>query len=176
MSLKTLVLGTLLAFGTNSNSPAAAPRASEMAGLEFSELFRAPVGQRGLTISEKAKTLNGQRVRMIGYIVRQEHSLPGMFLLAPIPVQVDQEHYGLADDLPPSTVFVSTPFRSNEPIPFKPGPVLVTGILRVGNREEADGRISIFRLEMDTPAKIQKGPLPPVSKTGQTRLGRHLLN
>src|SRR5688500_18741936 len=107
MSLNTLLLGALLSLITDVSSHTAPRRFAEPADVKFNELFHGPVGDRGLTITEKAKSLDGQRVRMIGYIVRDEHSGPGMFLLSPIPVQVDREHYGLADDLPPSTVFVS---------------------------------------------------------------------
>src|SRR5260221_6882287 len=56
--------------------------------LKFDELFVSPIGERGLTLTEKLRNLDGQRVRILGYMVRQEAATPGKLLLAPFPVQV----------------------------------------------------------------------------------------
>ena len=56
----------------------------------------------------------------------------------------------LADDLPATTVFVCAPPKAKGVALFKGGLVVVTGALSVGNREEADGRISLFRIEADS--------------------------
>ena len=138
--------------------------------LEFRELLCGPVGARGLVLTEKASSLNGKKVHLIGYMVRQEHATPGLFLLAPVPVQLHQDHYGLADDLPLSTIYVSIPTKPSALIPFKPGPLAITGTLRVGSKEELDGRISIFRLELDHLPRPKNSLTPHVTKTGQTRL------
>src|SRR5688572_18760485 len=124
--------------------------------IKFGELIHGRVGDRGLTLSEKAKSLDGKRVRILGHLVRSEDTGSGTFLLAPLPVQLHDEHYGLADDLPPTTVFVSAAAKSKNVIAYKRGLVLVTGVFTVGNREEADGRISTFRIEADGPAKNLK--------------------
>src|SRR6185295_1723977 len=56
-----------------------------------------------------ARGLEGQRVRVAGYMVRRDESAAGAFLLAPVPVQIDDEEYGLADDLPAATILVEAP-------------------------------------------------------------------
>ena len=141
--------------------------------LEFRDLLCGPVGERGLALTEKASSLNGKKVRVVGYMVRQEHSTPGQFLLAPVPVQLHQDHYGLADDLPATTIYVSIPKKSRTLL-YLPGPLAVTGTLLVGSREELDGRISIFRLELDRLPRAKKSLTAPPFKTGQTRLSaRH---
>ena len=39
--------------------------------LKFQELFKLPVGERGLEPSEKLVALDGKRVRIVGYMVQQ---------------------------------------------------------------------------------------------------------
>jgi hypothetical protein len=162
----------LLVISSQAATPAgripAAPKG--VVDLEFGELLCGPVGERGLALSEKASNLNGKKVRVIGYMVRQEHATPGVFLLAPVPVQLHQDHYGLADDLPPTTIYVSIPAKPHVLVPHQPGPLAITGTLRMASREESDGRISIFRLELDALPRARKSVTPPGSKTGQIRL------
>jgi hypothetical protein len=128
--------------------------------LKFSEFFVTPIGDRGLTVTEKLRSLDGKRVRMLGFMVRQEDALPGKFLFTAIPVQLADHDAALADDLPPATVYVTVPTCRDRQIPYAPGPMLLTGTLSVGNREEEDGRISIVRLALDPPTRGEtKAPL-----------------
>lgn len=119
--------------------------------LKFSDFFVHPVGDRGLKPTEKLLELHGNHVRILGYMVWQESSPPGGFLLTPIPAQVHEHDNGLADDLPASMVHVSVPTRRDQPVPYAPGLMLLTGRLSVGNRTETDGRISVVRLALDPP-------------------------
>ena len=135
--------------------------------IKFGELIQGHVGDRGLPVSEKAKSLDGKRVRILGHVVRRDDNSSGTFLLAPLPVQLHDEHYGLADDLPPTTVFVSAAPKSKNVVAYKRGLVLVTGVFNVGNREEADGRISTFRIEADAPSKNLKRSNASVRKHKQ---------
>jgi hypothetical protein len=64
---------------------------------------------------------------------------------------VHEHDNGLADDLPPSTVRVLVPTCREQAVPFAPGLLLLTGTLSLGNRAEADGRISLARLALDPP-------------------------
>jgi hypothetical protein len=125
--------------------------------LKFSDFFVSPVGPRGLVLKDKLTRLDGQRVRMLGYMVRQEHGLPGKFLFTALPVQIHEHDSALADDLPPATVCVTVPTSSDREIPYVPGLMLLTGTLSVGPREEGDGRISLVRLALDPP---QTGKAP----------------
>lgn len=134
--------------------------------IKFGELIHGRVGDRGLPVSDKAKSLDGKRVRILGHVVRREDNTSG-FLLAPLPLQLHDEHYGLADDLPPTTVFVSAAPKSKNVVAYKRGLVLVTGTFSVGNREEPDGRISTFRIEADAPSKTLKRSNASVRKHKQ---------
>jgi hypothetical protein len=174
MQIKTLIIIALCTLSLRAAPQTLPPLPPNVTEIKFSEFFEGPIGDRGLRISDKSKSLEGKRVRMLGHVVRQDHPSAGMFLLSPVPVQLHDEHYGLADDLPAATVFVSIPSDEKRSIEYKQGIFLVTGVLRLGNREEADGRISIFRIEMDRPEKPLKRAVLPVRKTGETRLSRRL--
>jgi len=84
-------------------------------------------------------------------MARQEAGPPGAFLLTPFPVEIHDHDNGLADDLPASTVHVFVPHLGGRSVPFTPQLLLLTGLLSLGNREEADGRISVVRLTVDRP-------------------------
>lgn len=118
--------------------------------LKFSDLLEGCVGDRGLTIGQRAKALSGQRVEITGYVVRQETGIPGRFLLTPVPVELHDEHYGLADDLPAATIFVSVRSKEKRMIPYTASAVSISGVLTIGNHEEPDGRVSLFRIEADS--------------------------
>ena len=55
----------------------------------------------------------------------------------------------MADDLPPTVVQVLLPDRPGEPVPFTPGPLLLTGTLELGAKSMPDGRQSFVRLLLD---------------------------
>jgi hypothetical protein len=124
------------------------PLPEGVTALQFGEIFVKPVGPRGLVFTDKAKSLAGRRVRILGHMVRREGAPPGTLLLAPYPVQLHDSEYGLADDLPPNTLFVTVPDAEGE-IPFTAGLLLLTGRLEIGSREEPDGRTSVVRLVLD---------------------------
>jgi hypothetical protein len=118
------------------------------AQLEFQEFFDQPVGSRGLRLTDKLKSLDGKQIRITGYVVRQETNAANAFLMTPVPMQLHDEHYGLADDLPAATLFVHgkvPKLRSGSNRSVK---VEVRGVLSLGACEEADGRISLVRLKL----------------------------
>jgi hypothetical protein len=126
------------------------PLPPDVTELKFKEFF-GPIGDRGLTLSPRLQSLSGKRVRIVGYMVRQDEPVRGLLLLSPLPVQLHEREYGLADDLPPAIVFVSVPEARDRILPFTPGLLALTGVLSVGSREEANGRISLVRLTLDPP-------------------------
>lgn len=169
-------------------APSAAPELPKMVlpplpegvvDLKFGDIFRSPVGSRGLELTDKVRALDGKKVRFLGYMVREHIDkcglcvpasatsaklpdwvgcvIPGRLLLTPEPVQINQLHYGLCDDLPAQTVFVKVPDQFGELIPYTPGLLLLTGTLSLGNHTEPDGRISVIRLTLDpqSPADTQ---------------------
>jgi hypothetical protein len=125
------------------------PPAAGVTDLKFRELFKLPIGPRGLEPSEKLIGLNGKRVRMVGYMAKEEDSAAGMFILSPLPVTMGDEDESFADDLPASAVFVHMESASNALIPYLPGLIKLTGTLQFGAQQEGDGRVSMVRLLLD---------------------------
>jgi hypothetical protein len=119
--------------------------------IKFGEFFRMPVGPYGLEPSEKLLALNGKRVRLVGYMVREENPAAGCFMLSPLPVTLGDEDESLSDDLPPSTVFVHLANSRERNAPYIPGLIHLTGTLEVGAKDEAEGRVSAVRLILDAP-------------------------
>lgn len=175
------------ALGATAAPPAPQPRPSELlrtkvaalppapegvSDLCFDEFFKLPVGPKGLEITERLKSLHGQQVRILGFMVKQARATPWTLLLAPMPLISHEGEFGLAEDLPPTTVRVILP-RTPAPVtPFTPGLLLLTGRLEVGDQEEADGRHSLVRLHLGLPASAQppdQAAKPPISAPDSNR-------
>lgn len=114
--------------------------------LAFGELFEA--GPRELQPSPKLLSLNGKRVKMVGFMAQMEIPLRGAFYLAPRPLSCDESGGGIGD-LPPEAVRVVVRSHSGKVVPFVRGPLEVTGVLEVGYRAEQDGEASSLRLILD---------------------------
>lgn len=148
-----------------------------------------PVGPRGLEFTDRIKALDGKHVRIAGFQVAEmvgvcnaepnassparkaramfEASVPGRLMLSPVPESVNFSHYGLCEDLPPQVVFVTVPELFGQIIPQHPGPLLLSGILEIGNKPEPDGRVSAVRLVLD-PQAPASAPSPTVSTRSTT--------
>lgn len=149
-------VATPRAIPTNS-LPVLPPAPEGVTHLDFEQFFKKPVGPRGLELTDTLQSFNDRKVRLLGYMVKQERRTPGVFLLSPVPASTHESHYGLADDLPASTVHVFVPTMKYQVLPHTPGLMLLTGQLEVGNREEASGRVSTIRLTLDPPT-VTAGP------------------
>jgi hypothetical protein len=143
------------------------PPAAGIADLKFAEIYE-PIGGGGLRYSRKSLALDGRKVRILGYMVERDAPVPGLLLLAPVPVRLHEREAGEADDLPAATLFVIVPDRAAEILPHTPGPLLLTGTLQLGNREESDGRISSVRLILD-PEPTTGSNAPHTSQGGMPR-------
>jgi hypothetical protein len=151
------VLCVSLSLGVFAQSPStlSAYQPEPPIPLRLQEFFQMPVGPQGLVLSERLRSANGRLVRLTGYVVRQEVATPGHFLLAPRPVQMSQHADGEADDLPPATVLVRLATDQQDwAVAHASGLVEVTGTLELGRKEESDGRVSWFRLQL-TPEAIR---------------------
>lgn len=121
--------------------------------LRFRQFFRTPIGPAGLEISDTLRQSDGEKVRLVGYMVQQEIPTPGRFMLAPRPVQMSEHADGEADDLPPATVTVYLdPQQQDWAVPHVRGLVSVSGLLSVRRHEASDGRVSWVRLQLDEEA------------------------
>lgn len=147
--------------------PPCPPGVNEVA---WSEFFKTPVGPLGLELTDKIKSLDGKKVRLFGYMVRREEMRPGSLLLAPVPLGIE-DHEGGFSDLPPQTVRVSIPYAPKEIVAYTNRPLLLTGTLTVGRREDAGevvgGEVSWFNLSLDEPkpiATIKKSKTPVKTK------------
>ena len=116
--------------------------------LKFAEMFRTPVGPKGLEPTERLRALDGKRVRMDGYVVHLEPPLAGAFMLSPLPVVAGDEDESLADDIPPSALLVRLPHAKDVHVAPLPGLIQVTGVLHVGGSEAGD-RVAAAHLDLD---------------------------
>lgn len=132
--------------------------------LKFHDLFKMPIGPTGLEASEKLRAADGARVRVVGFMVQQQPAARGGFLLSPLPVAIGDEDEGLADDLPPGLIFVDLTQAADQAIPHMSGLIQISGILRVGAREDAGTqRISFVQLIPDS--KTSRALLRVTGKT-----------
>lgn len=116
--------------------------------IKFNELFKMPVGAQGLEVTKKAQGLDGKKVRIVGYMVKAEPPVPGMFVLSTVPEEMGDEDEKLVDDFPPNVIFVHLS-DSKMIIPNIEGLIKLTGTLQIGSFNEADEHVSTFRLAID---------------------------
>lgn len=120
------------------------------ASLRFGDLFVRPVGPKGLEPTSRLLALAGERVSMVGYLATMRHPTPGRMVLTPLPVEIGDEDEQLADDLPPSAVFVHLSGIAAAQLPSGAGALVrLVGRLAIGPLEEPDGRVSSVRLLLD---------------------------
>lgn len=119
------------------------------APFEMTQAFVLPAGPKGLEYSAAARALEGRKVRIAGSMVRHLHDDPAVFLLTPQAMALNMAEYGLADDLPPQAVHVILDVLPGKAPEWVRRPLVIYGRLELGPREEADGRISQFRLFAD---------------------------
>ena len=128
------------------------PLPPDVIDLRFNEFFKMPVGSFGLEPTKKLISLQGKKVRLLGYMTREEQPAPGVFILASLPVQGAEVADGPADDLPPTATFVHVAVNDDKVVPYTPGLLLLTGRLELGAKEESLDRISNVRLYLDPPS------------------------
>lgn len=124
--------------------------------LQFGEIYRTPVGPAGLEFTDKARQLAGQRVRMMGYMIRQSQPVPWCFLFSHAPLRLHEREYGFAEDLPASAIHVFVQKSALPIVPYTPGRLLLTGTLQLGPQQEPDGRVSHVRMLLDPPTAEQR--------------------
>ena len=139
---------------TPSKVAASAKDSAPIESLALDEIYRRPIGPKGLEYTDRSRSLVGHKVRITGYMVRQTAPVPYSLLLAPFAIQLHEREYGLADDLPANTVHVFFARGTSPVIPHTRGPITLDGVLELGPTEEADGRISHVRLRVAAPWQL----------------------
>jgi len=132
---------------------AASQAASEALELSFKELL--DPGPK-LMPSDKARSLVGKRVRLVGFMAEMEEPLDSAFYLVARPIRLDESGAGTAD-LPLDSVLVVVPGADGKKIPYVAGALEGIGVLEVGNHTDEAGRVSNFRLRLE-------GELPTAQK------------
>ena len=161
-TLFACVAFALLHVASANAAPAAKKPAEAPATLKFSEIFKQPIGPKGLEPTDAVRALDGRRVRIVGYVVEQENAASGM-ILSPLPVLLGDEDEGLADDLPPTAISVIP--ASKKPLPKVAGLVEVTGTLALGAHEDAaTGRVMSLRLVAE-PRAVKPLRLPKAAES-----------
>lgn len=140
-----------------TTTPSTVPRAAAAAAatvsptptlLRLQDLFKHPIGARGLEPTAALLAANGTTVRLSGYVAQEETPKPGSFLLSARPVQMTHASDGDADDLPPATVLVQLDAsQSDWAVPHVRGLVSVQGVLTFA-RFESLGRVVWLRLAL----------------------------
>jgi len=142
-----LLLAMCAAAARADDAPADSPAAAPAADLKFRDFFTLPIGPTGLAPSARLLSLAGQRVRIVGYMARQEQPAAGIVILASLPVVLGDEDESYADDLPAATLYVHLAEAEHaRTVAYVPGLVSFTGVLQLGAASEADGRVSFVRL------------------------------
>jgi len=162
------------------------PAPEGVTDLAFRDFFKTPVGAYGLEMTDTLKALNGKKVRVVGFMVKEDlhacsscvpdgakmtpeqlarqATVPGRIMLTPHRSTVAKWHFGLSDDLPPQTVFITIPEMQGKIIQYRPEPLLLIGTLSVGNQTEEDGRISVVRIVLDTASSATLSPASALSQ------------
>jgi hypothetical protein len=117
--------------------------------IKFRDFFKMPIGKRGLELNDQFLSLDGKRVRIVGYMAKAESPTSGMFVLSSLPVELGDEDESLSDDLPANSLFVHTNPKQFV-VPHITGLISLIGTLSIGSQLEADGHVSTARLILDS--------------------------
>jgi len=122
---------------------------NEATPLELQALFKMPIGPQGLEVSDTVLNASGKKVRLTGYMVKNEVPMPGVFMLAPRPVQMSEHADGDANDLPASVCWVYLDDRQkNWLVPHVPGLLTLEGQFTFKRIEASDGSVAWFHLNL----------------------------
>ena len=140
-----------------STTPVALATPSATA-LAFKDFFQMPFGPKGLSFTPKALALNGQRVSMVGYMVKTEEAQLGSFILSPRPLEINDHADGEANDLPANAVWVKfDPEQAQSWVAHRPGLLQIQGLLELGRQENAQAQVSWIRIQLSQDAVVVQG-------------------
>jgi hypothetical protein len=139
------------------NDPRKPINAGETEDFSFQQLFESST--RELKPSTKLLSLDGKRVRMVGFMAQMETQPENAFYLCPRPVFVDESGAGTGE-LPIGSVRVILSMGKNQKITHISQTIEVTGILEAGNRLEAYGNGDRYESWLTKPLPIRDSLLP----------------
>src|SRR5262249_42903204 len=120
--------------------------------LSFREFFEP--SPRALRPSARLASLDGTRVRLVGFMAEMELPPKGGFFLCSTPVVATEAGGGTAD-LPPDAVFVVVRSAAGKELALVRGPLEVVGVLELGGRADDDGYVSTIRVVLDGPSPVE---------------------
>ena len=140
----------LIACGVGSAPAIAAETAP--APLSLADFYKRPVGPRGLEATANLLSLQGQRVRLTGFVAHAPEAPQDYpIILAPVPITLTDEDEALADDLPASVAYIHGAGAAvADAMRRCRGPVQAIGVLAIGPLREADARVSYVRLRLES--------------------------
>lgn len=130
--------------------------------LRFQDVFKPVIGDRGPEYTDRIKSLDGKRVRVTGFMVRENQRTPGVFMFAPWPSRIESDGFCLNEDYPPSTIHVLVGGAPARLVPFTPSRVSLVGILEVKPLPMPDGRncVACLRLDPETAQQANVAATP----------------
>jgi len=133
---------------------AQAAEPSSAAPLSFREFFEP--SPQDLKPSARLLSLNGRRVRLVGYMAQMDEPPEGGFYLCSAPV-LASEGGGGTGDLPPDAVWVVVRSARGKQLAHIRRPLEVTGVLDLGSQVDEAGRVSTIRILLDGPSSVISG-------------------
>ncbi len=132
----TTLLALFLAFVVPVQSVEAKPKAPvPVAKLEFREFLEPSTKE--LKPSAKLRSLQGQRVRITGFMAEMEQMPDGYFYLCSRPVFCDESGGGIGE-LPIDAVRVVVRASKGQPLKFIAQPIEISGVLELGGQSEME--------------------------------------
>ncbi len=138
--------------------------AADYSPLDFNEVFVAPAGPKGLQYTDRIKALDGRKVAMTGFMVKNYGPDPSVFVFSNVPRIHNEREEGLADSLPPSLLHVIMQVRPGDAPAWRREKLTVYGKLELGAHQELNGRISHLRLRCDWITEATTGRIMEVRK------------
>lgn len=117
--------------------------------IGFDEIFVKPAGPKGMEFTEKARSLDGHKVQVKGYMVRYPHPDPKRFIFNSSQMVLNFAEYRLADSLPPEAIHVITEVPEGKAYSYFKEEIILLGTIEYGPQTEMDGRVSHIRLRLD---------------------------
>lgn len=129
--------------------------------IRFQSFFKLPIGPKGLEVSEEVLNASGQKIRLTGYMVKNELPTQGVFMLSPRPIQLSEHADGDANDLPAAVCLVYLDeHQKNWIVPHIAGPLTVEGQFAFKRIEASDGSVAWFHLYLAPDAVIAANTEP----------------